>query len=49
MENILLIENILKKEQIKALIVTSPTYEGIVSDIKAIKKVNSVYEVRRKK
>lgn len=41
--NPILIENILKKEQIKALIVTSPTYEGIVSDIKAIKKVCKQY------
>lgn len=33
------IEDKLKSEEIKAIIVTSPTYEGVVSDIKAIAKV----------
>ena len=34
-----MIENYLNAYDIKAIIVTSPTYEGIVSDIKALKKV----------
>lgn len=34
-----IIENALLKQPAKAVIVTSPSYEGIVSDIKAIKKV----------
>lgn len=33
------IEEQLKKEKISAVIVTSPTYEGVVSDIKAISKI----------
>ena len=38
-----IIENQLKKNKIKAVIVTSPTYEGIVSDIKVIKDVCSKF------
>lgn len=38
-----LIEEKLKQEKIKAVIVTSPTYEGVVSDIKAISKVCKKY------
>lgn len=38
------IENYLKNEKIKAVIVTSPSYEGIVSDIKAIGKLCKKYE-----
>lgn len=34
-----IIEKHLKTDKIKAVIVTSPTYEGVVSDIKAIKEV----------
>lgn len=34
-----MIENKLKSNKIKAVIVTSPTYEGILSDIKAIKEI----------
>lgn len=37
------IENYLKKENIRALIVTSPSYEGIVSDIKELKNICSRY------
>lgn len=37
------IENTLKKEKVKAVIVTSPTYEGIVSDIPAIKSLCEKY------
>lgn len=40
-----LIENHLKNSSIKAVIVTSPTYEGIVSDIKAIKEICKKYGV----
>lgn len=38
-----MIENYLKKEKIKAVIVTSPTYEGIVSDISEIKEICKKY------
>ena len=38
-----LIESKLKNEKIKAVIITSPTYEGIVSDIAEIKKICSKY------
>lgn len=39
------IEKILKKEnEIKAVIITSPTYEGIISDIAKIKEVCKKYE-----
>lgn len=37
------IENKLEQEKIKAVIVTSPTYEGVVSDIKAIKEICKKY------
>ncbi len=37
------LENHFKSNKIKALIVTSPTYEGIVSDISAIKKLCEKY------
>lgn len=37
------IEGILKKEKIKALVVTSPTYEGIVSDIAVLKGICKEY------
>lgn len=37
------IEHHLKINKIKAVVLTSPTYEGIVSDIKAIKKVCEKY------
>ena len=37
------IENALKKEKIKAVIITSPTYEGIVSDIPALKALCEKY------
>lgn len=37
------IEKHLKSNKIKAVVVTSPTYEGIVSDIAAIKKVCEKY------
>lgn len=38
-----LIESKLKQEKIKAVIVTSPTYEGVVSDIKEIKMICKKY------
>ncbi len=38
-----LIEDFLAKNDIKAVIITSPTYEGYVSDIKSIKAVCSRY------
>lgn len=37
------IENNLKSNNIKAVIVTSPSYEGIVSDIKSIKEICKKY------
>lgn len=37
------IENKLKQEKIKAVIVTSPTYEGVVSDIAKIKEICAKY------
>lgn len=37
------IEKILKESQIKAVIITSPSYEGIISDIKKIKAVCKKY------
>lgn len=37
------LEECLKDNEIKAVIVTSPSYEGIVSDIKALKKVCDNY------
>jgi len=37
------IENYLKKEKINAVIITSPTYEGIISDIKSISEVCKKY------
>lgn len=40
-----IIEEKLKNERIKAIIVTSPTYEGIVSDIKKIKAICKKYGV----
>ena len=40
-----IIEHYFKAYEIKALIVTSPTYEGIVSDIKKIKKICEKYNV----
>ena len=38
------LEKHLKSDKIKAVIITSPTYEGIVSDIPAIKKLCEKYE-----
>ena len=38
-----LIENYLKKSNIKAVIITSPSYEGIVSNITEIKKICEKY------
>ena len=38
-----ILEKYLKSQNIKAVIVTSPTYEGIVSDISAIKKICEYY------
>lgn len=38
-----IIENHLKKDEIRAVIITSPTYEGIVSDIAKIKEVCKKY------
>ena len=38
------IETLLKKDNIRALIVTSPTYEGIVSDIRVLKNLCSKYK-----
>lgn len=38
------IEKLLKQEEIKAVIITSPTYEGVVSDVVAIKKICEKYE-----
>jgi len=40
-----IIEKHLKNEKIKSVIITSPTYEGIVSDIKAISKICKKYGV----
>lgn len=40
-----IIEEKLKKENIKTVIVTSPSYEGVVSDIKEIKKICKNYKV----
>lgn len=40
-----MIEQYLKAYEIKALIITSPSYEGIVSDIRKIKKICEKYEV----
>ena len=37
-----MIERYLKAYEIKAVIVTSPTYEGIVSDIRKIKKISAI-------
>jgi len=37
------IENALKKEKIKAVVITSPTYEGVVSDIQKISKICKKY------
>lgn len=37
------IENLLKQEKIKAVIITSPTYEGIVSDVATIKQICKKY------
>lgn len=37
------LEECLKKDDIKAVIVTSPSYEGIISDIKSLKKVCKKY------
>lgn len=39
------LEKIFQNDKIKAVIVTSPTYEGIISDIKAIKKICSKHNV----
>lgn len=39
-----ILENFLKKEKIKAVIVTSPSYEGVVSDINTIQKICHKYE-----
>lgn len=38
------LENRLKDNNIKALILTSPTYEGVVSDVKSIKKICEKYK-----
>lgn len=38
-----IIENYLKNNDIKAVIITSPTYEGIVSDIRSIKEICKKY------
>jgi len=38
------IEEILKKEKIKALIITSPTYEGVVCDVEKISKLCKKYK-----
>lgn len=38
-----MIENYLKKEKIKAVIITSPTYEGIVSNIIKLKEICAKY------
>ena len=38
-----IIEQALKTNELKAVIVTSPTYEGVVSDIKKIKKICEKY------
>lgn len=38
-----MIEKKLKQDKIKAVVVTSPTYEGIVSDIKKIKEIRTKY------
>ena len=38
-----LIEDKLKKEKIQAVIITSPTYEGVISEIKKIKEVCKKY------
>lgn len=38
-----MIEQKLKQDKIKAVVVTSPTYEGIVSDIKKIKEICTKY------
>lgn len=38
-----IIENALKSEKIKAVIVTSPSYEGIVSDIEQLSKICKKY------
>lgn len=38
-----IIEENLKKEKIKTVIITSPTYEGVVSDIKKIKEICEKY------
>ena len=40
-----LIDSILKTSTIKAVIITSPSYEGVVSDIKAIKNLCTKYGV----
>lgn len=37
------IEDILKKEKIKAVVITSPTYEGVVSDVAKIKEICKKY------
>lgn len=37
------IEKLLKQEKIKAVIITSPTYEGLVSDVAAIKEICKKY------
>lgn len=37
------VEKLLKQEKIKAVIITSPTYEGVVSDVAAIKKICEKY------
>lgn len=37
------IENCLKREKIRAVIITSPSYEGVVSDITTIKKICKKY------
>ncbi len=39
------IERILKKEQVRAVVITSPTYDGVVSDIKAIAKLVHRYKI----
>ena len=38
-----IIENKFKNKDIKALIITSPSYEGVVSDIKKIKEICNTY------
>jgi arginine/lysine/ornithine decarboxylase len=47
--NLEYIENMLKETNPKALIITSPTYEGTVSDIKALKALCEKFDTYFKK